>query len=153
MGDGGLKAGAVVAIGSGLFVAGCAMGWVFGSTTSSPDAAMPRIPVTPMTTPREDPLPRLTPSDFRVGITVTRVECFGSAGCNVGYLINPQYVGSAKLPSRTTVVYEVRGGDEPKTASFTVNGAGDADAGGQEHIRAQAGGSLEAVVTQVLPGR
>ena len=39
------------------------------------------------------------PEDFEISVRVTEKQCFGSAGCNVSFTIDPTYVGSAN--SRT----------------------------------------------------
>lgn len=158
MGDG-LGTGWVVAIATSCFILGGVSGCMFGVATSpagadtSPTTRSPAFATQDERTTGAAPLPRLTPADFRIEVIVTGVECFGSAGCLVDYMIDPAYVGTAKLPSQTTVVYEVRGGDEPQTDSFKVDSTGSAQGLSENHIEAQASGSLQAVVIQVLPGR
>ena len=49
--------------------------------------------------PTEEPAPvKFKRSDFTVGIKILSKQCFGSAGCNVEFRIDPQYVGSQPLP-------------------------------------------------------
>lgn len=124
-----------------------------GGTVDRPTAAPSSAPTSSPSWGDAPAAATLKPADFQVGVIVTGVECFGSAGCLVDYMIEPVYVGSAKLPTQTTVVYEIRGGDEPFTDSFKMDSAGNPQGLREEHIRAQASGSLEAVVIRVLPGR
>src|SRR6185436_12085262 len=75
----------------------------------------------PTTTTTTAPLP--TPDMFTITVKVIEKKCFGSAGCNVTYQIEPTYTGTRPLPtSPVTVVYEVLGGDDPQTNRFTVTG-------------------------------
>ena len=72
--------------------------------------------------PPADMVPAVT--DFRIDVRTLRKQCFGSAGCNVTYQIDPTYTGPA-LPGWKTyrVVYEVTGGEDgPATNNFTVTG-------------------------------
>ena len=39
-----------------------------------------------------------------VGVIITEQKCFGSAGCNYRYTINPQYISAKPLRGKTTVV-------------------------------------------------
>lgn len=65
-----------------------------------------------------------TPTDFRITVTITRQACFGEAGCNIDYEINPTYIGTTPLNQITKqtfrVIYTIQGGDNPQTNSFTV---------------------------------
>lgn len=146
-------------IGAAVFLFFILGGWsLLSSLGESPDrrdaSSTSRSPIfVPQDESTTTPTPQLSTSDFRVGVIVTGVECFGSAGCLVDYMIDPVYVGTADLPPRTTVVYEVRGGDEPQTDSFTVDSSGAPQRLTEKHIEAQANGSLQAVVIRVLPGR
>jgi len=64
-----------------------------------------------------------SPRDFTLFIRILKKECFGSAGCNVTFRINPTYDGPT-LPDdqKLTVTYEVTGGEEPKVNSFEMTG-------------------------------
>lgn len=78
-----------------------------GASSSPPSA--------PAVTPR--------PMDFQLEVIETEKNCYGSAGCNVTYIIDPTYVGAPLDDSTSyTVIYEVTGGEAPETASFTVQG-------------------------------
>ncbi|MDA4103538.1 hypothetical protein MMON44395_18400 [Mycolicibacterium monacense DSM 44395] len=45
-----------------------------------------------------------TAADFIIEVIVTEQKCFGSAGCNYRYTVNPQYISAQPLPEKTTVV-------------------------------------------------
>jgi hypothetical protein len=76
---------------------------------------------TPTTTVDPGVLP--SPNDIKIHVTIISKNCFGSAGCNVSYEIDPQYVGTAPLPkSEFRVIYQITGGDSPQTDSLTVTG-------------------------------
>lgn len=77
------------------------------------------------TTPPYTPPPfRAEPSDFVVDVHVLEKKCFGSAGCNVTYQIEPLYKGVTPLPSsgETTVTYEVKGAEDQIINTFTIRG-------------------------------
>jgi hypothetical protein len=81
---------------------------------SSYTAAAPSSPVDSGVLP--------TPADFQIKVLVTKQDCFGSAGCNVQYEIDPIYIGYATLTKKTfRVFYSINGGDSPKSDSFTVS--------------------------------
>lgn len=91
-----------------------------------------------------------TPEDFQVAIIETERSCFGSAGCNIRFRIDPTYVGTSALApgSSYTVIYEVRGGDDVQTKNFTVEG-GEARFR-EELISTPPNPTLTAVVVRVL---
>jgi len=66
--------------------------------------------------PTEDPQPTpvvVKPRDFKLGVKIRQKECFGSAGCNVVYQINPKYVGSDDLSVGTwDITYRVTGPED-----------------------------------------
>lgn len=57
--------------------------------------------------PRRDPLP----TDFTIDVVVTDKQCFGSAGCNLEYEVDLNYVSSQPLDEdgSWTLIYEVTG--------------------------------------------
>lgn len=117
------------------------------STTSSSAA-----PAWKPTTTTKPPAVMPAPADFTVAVSVLEKKCFGSAGCNVTYQIEPAYVGAADLPTGKdiTVVYEIQGGEEPQTGRFTLRD-GQARFDSEESIQTSSSSSvLTAVVTQVL---
>jgi hypothetical protein len=100
------------------------------------------------------PAPDVMPaaSDFRIQVRTLRKQCFGSAGCNVIYQIDPDYTGQRPLSESRTyrVVYEVIGGEDgPAVNNFTVTGS-QARFPQQEMISTQsAGTTLTAHATSV----
>jgi len=96
---------------------------------------------------------RPTAADFLVDVVVTKQHCFGSAGCNVTYTLNPQYIGAKELPEKTTVIYKITGGDQDQVGNFTIDKSGMASFDRETMISAPEGANLQAVVTAVLPGR
>lgn len=102
------------------------------------------------TTPRVTPP---VPTDFSVGVIVTEQQCFGSAGCNYRYTINPQYLSAKPLPDKTTVIFKVTGGDQDQVGNFTIDSDGMAKFDRETSISGQEGAVLQASVTQVIPGR
>jgi len=105
------------------------------------------------TTPADETLGQLLqPSDFSVGIKILSKKCFGSAGCNVEFRINPGFSGSHGLPRTGTVevTYEVKGGDDPLTNTFTIDGDGTASFDKTEMVSTSSSkAKLKGVVTDV----
>jgi hypothetical protein len=64
-------------------------------------------------------------ADFKVTVKILEKKCFGSAGCNITYRIDPQYVGELLDPAATWLVtYEVHGvEDGPQINTFEVTGS------------------------------
>jgi hypothetical protein len=65
------------------------------------------------------------PTDFQIGIVETERACFGTAGCSIEYRIDVTYIGvqAMKPGSSYTVMYDVLGGDDPKTDNFEITGS------------------------------
>ena len=84
---------------------------------------------------------------------ITEQKCFGSAGCNYRYTINPQYVGTQPLPDKTTVVFNVTGGEQDQIGNFTIGKNGLVTFDRETSISGPESADLEATVTQVIPGR
>lgn len=102
------------------------------------------------------PIPRAAPpvpADFIIGVIVTEQKCFGTAGCNYRYTINPQYVSAKPLPDKTTVVFKVTGGDQDQIGNFSIDADGTATFDRETGISGPEGADLRATVTQVVPGR
>jgi len=60
-------------------------------------------------------------TDFQLSLKILKKECFGSAGCNVGFRVELQYTGSAIEPnSEWDVTYDITGAEDPYTATMTV---------------------------------
>lgn len=87
--------------------------------------------------------------DFIIAIKVLEKKCFGSAGCNVTFRIDPAYSGAADSSS-TEVTYEVLGGEDPIINTFTIDSAGTASFDSEEFVSTpSSGGELTAKVTNV----
>lgn len=141
---------ALLLLGAAVTLAGCV----------SPD----RASTNPADTPRwntglsssSTPSPTASPptaADFAVGVVVTEQKCYGSAGCNYRYTINPQYLSAKPLPDKTTVIFNVTGGDQDQVGNFTIDADGTATFDRETGISGPEGADLRATVTQVLPGR
>ena len=91
-----------------------------------------------------------TPADFRIEVVETERSCFGSAGCNVRFRINPTYIGATPpdVLKSFTVVYEIRGADDPQTGSFTLSNGQVSSS--EDYVGVPPGSTLSAVVVRVL---
>lgn len=89
------------------------------------------------------------PASFALQVIETRRQCFGSAGCLVGWRIVPTWVGMGSAPTSSfTLLYEVVGLDDTQTGNIVVtNGRFNTEAGSGD---TQDGVTLTARVTQVL---
>jgi hypothetical protein len=89
------------------------------------DGVVPTVPAVPSTTayvPTATPTPdKLMPSskDVTVGLKILSNHCFGSAGCNVTYRIDPKT--SVPCIPACTVTYDVVGGEQPQSGNFTID--------------------------------
>lgn len=113
-----------------------ALAWSQTTTTSSKPVAAPP-----------------TPADFVVGVIITEQKCFGSAGCNYHYTINPQYISAKPLPEKTTVVFTVSGGEQDQVGNFSIDADGTATFDRETRISGEENANFQASVTQVIPGR
>jgi hypothetical protein len=140
----------LVGVGIGGLAFGSSNGSSGGGSASSKSTVTTQRQATATTTTTIAYVP--VPTDFQIGIVETRRSCFGSAGCNITFQIDPSYVGTSSLsPSKTyTVVYQVNGGDSPKTANFTITGSQASFR--EDTISTPPGANLSAVATRVLPG-
>lgn len=85
------------------------------STTQS--SGYPSAQNTSTTT--EAQLPR--PQDFQLNLIELSRDCFGQAGCNIRYRIEPVHVGGVSIANNSfTLLYEVDGGDDSKTGNIKV---------------------------------
>lgn len=101
--------------------------------------------------PAEDYTPKA--SDFRVSLSITEKQCFGSAGCNITFRIKPEYVGTSPVPDGKayTITYQIDGGEDgPTLNSFKLeNGTATYDQ--EEMISVKSSkAKLSAKVTSVL---
>jgi hypothetical protein len=163
--------------GRGLAVTGTVLGaimlllgaWVSTAVIygigSAVDEVAKSLP-TPVVGTRNEPLPSLQaqttappapsftpgPADFRLTLKTLKKACFGSAGCNVTYRIQPTYIGTETLEPGTEyeVTYEVRGGqDGAQTNTFTLQD-GNASVDSEEFLSTTSSGTkLTAKVTDV----
>lgn len=140
---------AVAAIGGGI---GFAIGK--GSTPGTPSTGnAPVVAITtsaPAATANAAYIPLV--SDFTITVDVLSKQCFGSAGCNLTYRVQPSYHGPAlDLGQQYTVTYQINGTqDGAQVASFTMQGT-SAQVQQQETAQtASSGTQLTAQVTNVL---
>ncbi|MFE0314204.1 hypothetical protein [Amycolatopsis sp. NPDC058986] len=95
------------------------------------------------------PTVKASPEDFTIAVKILDKQCFGSAGCNVRYRIEPKST-SLCLPS-CTVLYEITGGEYVRNGSFRMEG-GEATIKDSELIGTKnSKAALTAKVTEVLP--
>jgi len=95
---------------------------------------------------------RPSKKDFEITVKVREKKCFGSAGCNVTYRIDPEYVGDDDFPDtgETEVMYAIKGAEEPIENYFTVDSEGSASVDFEETAStASSSDKLTAVVTDV----
>jgi hypothetical protein len=121
------------------------------TAAASTDPATTEDPVSSAPDDESSTTPNLAPSDFTIKLRIKSKECFGSAGCDLTYQINPQYNGVEDISSGTwEVTYEVRGGqDGPQVNTFTLDN-GQASFDDSESIQtASSGTKLRAKVTSV----
>lgn len=60
-------------------------------------------------------------ADFKLSLKITDKQCFGSAGCNVGFEVVLVYTGPGVEPSSSwDVTYDITGAEDPYTATMTV---------------------------------
>lgn len=117
-----------------------------GSSAQTWGQSSSSTPTTPVAPP--------TAADFIIGVVVTEQKCFGSAGCNYHFTINPQYVDTKELPPKTIVIYKITGGgDQDQIGNFTIDKVGMATFDRESTISGTAGANLQAIVTSVLLGR
>lgn len=93
-----------------------------------------------------------TPADFSIEVIEVERSCFGSAGCNITYRINPTYIGATKPPKDLayTVLYDLKGAESPKTGNFEVDGE-QVKMQRQDSVSTPVGAKLTATPTRVLP--
>lgn len=98
------------------------------------------------------PLPPLTPADFAIKVIVLEKKCFGSAGCNLTYTIDPSYVATGPRElTDATVVYNVTGGEQDQVGNMRIDKQGTMHFDRQTRISAEDGAVLTATVTAVIP--
>lgn len=64
-----------------------------------------------------------TKADFTLGIKILSKQCFGTAGCNIEFRVQPAYIGDPLGDSQTTeVTYKIAGSQDEYSNSFTMTG-------------------------------
>jgi hypothetical protein len=93
-----------------------------------------------------------SPADFKVSVHILKKDCFGPAGCNVTYRIEPAYSGQVLDDNQSfTVTYAVTGGEDPQSGSFTVTGS-QASYSSEEFISTKSSkANLVVTVNEVIP--
>lgn len=96
-------------------LAGCGAGGSAESTAAetvtvtATQTVSTTVEVTPMPEPAAE-LPKA--KDFKIGVKIRRQACFGSAGCNVSFQVNPSYTGPLDVSTGSyDITYQVSGGD------------------------------------------
>lgn len=117
-------------------------------------AAPTRPAASPDPTPTADQTVTYTPKvdDWTISVKTLKKECFGSAGCNVTYRINPAYIGPATARPDTGVIevtYQVTGGEDPQINTFTANRTQTSVAAEENLSTSSAAAILDATVTDV----
>lgn len=107
-----------------------------------------QAPATPTTAKPEAHVPE--PADFALELIETERSCFGSAGCNISYQVKPSYTGPKPMDdSSYTVIYNITGGEDTKTANFNMKGE-NANGNFTGHISTGPNPTLGATVTKVV---
>ena len=117
--------GAAVVITLGVVIAGAAvlMPDATDTPTSAPTTSRARPAAAPPVAEPASAYDAPDPADWKITVKVLERKCFGSAGCNITYRIDPTCTCDLD-PSKTyRVTYEVRGvEDGPAVGNFTVTG-------------------------------
>lgn len=103
------------------------------------------------TTTTEAPLP--TATQFTLTVTELSRDCFGDAGCNVQYQVDPHFTGvTSDIPQgEYRLLYTMTGCDDTKTGNITLhNGRYNPDKDFCSGV--SSGDTLTARVTQILEG-
>ena len=139
--------------GTALLIAGCtAPGTVHTAEEPSPSPSATSA-ATPTPTPTPTPTLAIPTAVqlFQITVDVMEKKCFGSAGCNVTYRIEPSYSGIIPLPEsgEYEITYEVASDEETVTNTFTMTGT-KASLPSRERIQTKKSDSgLEGTVTKV----
>jgi len=158
-----LAAGLVALCGVGTIVAAanggakpspsptCDVIGINGCTTKQGNGGGPAVAPTHAAAPAAKVKP--DPKGFTIGVKTLKKECFGSAGCNITFRIDPSYNGTAYTDTTTwEVVYQVNGGEDPLTNRFTLHG-GQASFDEEEFIQTKSSSAvLSAVVVEINEG-
>lgn len=73
-------------------------------------------------------------TDFELTLKITKKECFGSAGCNVGFETLLNYLGTGAEPNSSwDITYDITGAEDPYTNTMTTTFGDDGVHGKYEH--------------------
>lgn len=133
-----------------VLAAGC--GTASQATSSGPASTQPTAtaPAADLATPEVVTTPQ--PDDFELEVKVLKKQCFGTAGCNITYRIDPTYTGTGYADDvKWRVIYEVTGvEDGPQINSFTLLGEQIEYTSEESASTSSSSAKLRAKVTEVL---
>ncbi|HHV20802.1 MAG TPA: hypothetical protein GXZ30_04585 [Propionibacterium sp.] len=110
-----MKKWAVVGM-AALALSGCA-------GTQTQVAPAPQPATTTATTPTPSPERTYSASDWTLQVEILRKQCFGSAGCNIRYQVEPVWAGSGAVPTgNTRLTYKVDGAESETIGTIEING-------------------------------
>jgi hypothetical protein len=143
---------AVIAVVIGLaLVSGCGAD---AGTPTAPPSSSTSSTAAPVAATTSAPTKLPAKTDFAIGVTILSKKCFGTAGCNLTYRIDPSYTKtSLGKTAPAQITYQVLGGsDGPQINSFTMGSDGVASYKQEESIRtAKSADTLTVEVLEVLP--
>ena len=92
-----------------------------------------------------------TAADVTVPLKILSKRCFGSAGCNIEFRVQPTYSGDTIPEGKTVeVTYEIVGADDPYSNTFTLEPGDQASVQESEAVStARKSTTLTAKVTSV----
>lgn len=91
-----------------------------------------------------------TKSDFKLSLKILSKECFGSAGCDISFRVEPAYSGDEFDPSKTAeVTYEIIGSEDDYTNTFTMTGDTNASVDREESVQTGTAGKISVKITDV----
>lgn len=93
--------------------------------------------------------PELKPEDIKVGLKVTKKQCFGSAGCNVTYQIEPSSSAVLDPAGKWQITYSVKGLEDEQINTFTLDGDGTVHFAPETGTTTSSKSKLTAEVTDV----
>ncbi|NHN56003.1 hypothetical protein G9U51_09465 [Calidifontibacter sp. DB0510] len=148
---------AVITSAAALFLAGC------NSEATSTETVTETVTVTAgvtdsvagpnpdKTTDTADPAAPPSADDFTIALKILSKQCYGSAGCNVTFRIQPTFRGQPLQDGQTAeVTYEIKGSEDPYSNTFTMTSDGQASVQQEESVSTSgANVKLTATVTDV----
>jgi len=99
------------------------------SAQPTPTATAEKAEKAEKPTPKPKPKPhKPTAKDFKIDVIILKQDCFGQAGCNITFRLDPKYIGPQLPAGKTyTVTLEIKEATDRKVASFGMNSDGDID--------------------------